>query len=85
MKRSTYIICLAGHYHALAADLFLETVQDLETGAIRSGIRSCDDRNRAIMAITRPLSWRSALDLAQRSGNYVGQLISNDSGHIWPL
>ena len=74
MKKSTYIICLAGQFHALATDLFMETITDPETGASRSGIRTVADRNAAILAITRPHSWREALALAKAAGNYIGQL-----------
>lgn len=82
--KSTYIICLCGRFHALAADLFLENIQDLESGKTRSGIRTAEDRDRAILEITRPLSWRDALDLARRSGKYIGQLIPADN-HIVPV
>ena len=81
MKDHTFIICLQGQFHALAADLFMETITDPETGASRSGIRTVADRNAAILAITRPHSWREALSLARSAGVYIGQLYPEEQ-HI---
>lgn len=83
-KLSTYTICIDGQYYAVGANLFMDKITSLETGRTRSGIRTAEDRDRAIMGLASPSSWREAIALARSAGNYIGQLIASDNAHIWP-
>lgn len=81
---STYTIYLAGAFYAIGSDLLMETLTSLETGRTRSGIRTVSDRNQAILDLASPLPWRAAYDLARRSGEYIGQLFTEDA-HVIPV
>lgn len=74
MKTSTYIVRIDGRYHAFGTDPLMDTIKDLETGRTRSGIRTIEDRDKAVKELTRPMYWDDARALAKASGNYIGQL-----------
>ena len=83
-KLSTYTICIDGQYYAVGANLFMDKITSLETGRTRSGIRTAEDRDRAILGLASPSSWREAIALARSAGNYIGELIPTDNAHTWP-
>lgn len=78
MGRLTYIIYLDGAYRAVGMSPLADCVFSLETPASRDGIRTVSDRNDAIRALSRPLTWRDALTLARASGRYIGQLYAGE-------
>lgn len=71
---NTYIILLDGQYRAVGMDMTGTVVYSLDTSACHPGVRSVYDRNDAIRAVSRPHTWRDAIDIATRSGHYIGQL-----------
>lgn len=73
---STYTICLSGSYYACGMDLFCSVVYSLTDNRKIENIQTVAARNKAIKEICKPLRAKEALQLARRSGNYIGQLYS---------
>lgn len=76
---NTYTIKLGNQYYALGMDLFCENVYQLEApnhiASIRDGVRG---RNIAIQTVCNGYqSFRDALNMAKRGGNYIGMLYPN--------
>ena len=82
---STYIIRLDGQYYAIGASLLMDKITSLETGRTRSGIRTAEDRDRAILGLADPRAWRDAIRLARSAGHYIGELVPASGTGIYPV
>lgn len=69
---STYTICLGGMFYAVAMDC--DTIRSLDSSLTVGAVNSVQERNDAIRAVSRPMAWKDAYNLARRKGDYIGQL-----------
>lgn len=87
---ATYIINLSGKYYALAADTFMSTIyaigQDVQEGKENAVFYTGDvcKRNEAIKQVAIPHDWKTAREMAEECGHYVGQLYSYEKGENLP-